>query len=312
MKSTLLRKTTVAAGVLLLGSIALFANPASAHVVYGNALYSPTNVIDPITGVNGVGAVFGNQNRTASSNAGWVAGLNPDTWGDSHNVRFLYFNLASDATIDFTISAFANTPVATGVNAGLTAPTLLNPGYSLYYGAVPNVSHDGGHYASQTPFAPWSPFANSSVVGSDPSSQKWGEFRSNDQTTISASRTINGVPTEVASTMTYTGLFGSSTTNSISGQYTLGPGLYTLVVGGADQAALAALLAAAQAPGGTVAPPAGSTAYSDAYRAYSAQRLPHNFNIAFQVTPVPIPAAVWLFGTGIAGVVALARRRSAA
>jgi hypothetical protein len=112
--------------------------------------------------------------------------------------------------------------------------------------------------------------------------------------------------------MTYTGLFGSSTTNSISGQYTLGPGLYTLVVGGADQAALAALLAAAQAPGGTVAPPAGSTAYSDAYRAYSAQRLPHNFNIAFQVTPVPIPAAVWLFGTGIAGVVALARRRSAA
>lgn len=299
-----------AAALLGIVGLCLSAGQASAHVVFGNSLYSPTNVIDPITGVNGVGAVFGNQNRTATSNAGWVAGLNPDTWGDSHNVRFMYFNLASDATIDFTINAFANTPVATGVNAGLTAPTLLNPAYSIYYGAVPNVSHDGGQYASQTPFAPWSPFATA-AVGTDPNSEKWGEFRSNDQVTMVADRTINGVPSSVASTMTYTGLFGSSDNNTITGHYTLAPGLYTLVVGGADEAALAALLAAAQAPGGTVAPPTGSTAYSDAYRLYSANRLPHNFNIAFQVTPVPIPAAAWLFGTGVVSLIAFARRKRA-
>ena len=307
------RRVILRSAAALLGfvGLCLSAGQASAHVVFGNSLYSPTNVIDPITGVNGVGAVFGNQNRTATSNAGWVAGLNPDTWGDSHNVRMMYFNLDSDATIDFTINAFANTPVATGVNAGLTAPTLLNPGYSIYSGSVPNVSHDGGPYAGQTPFATWSPFANSAAVGSDPNSEKWGEFRSNADVTMSANRTINGVPTDVPGTMTYTGLFGSSATNTITGHYTLAPGLYTLVVGGADEAALAALLATAQAPGGTVAPPTGSTAYSDAYRLYSANRLPHNFNIAFQVAPVPIPAAAWLFGTGVVSLIAFARRRRA-
>ncbi|TKB95053.1 MAG: VPLPA-CTERM sorting domain-containing protein [Nitrospira sp.] len=30
----------------------------------------------------------------------------------------------------------------------------------------------------------------------------------------------------------------------------------------------------------------------------------------FQLTPVPLPAAVWLFGSGVAGLVGLARRRS--
>jgi len=296
-----------AAALLGIVGLCLSGGQASAHVVYGNSLYSPTNVIDPITGVAGVGSTFSNQNRNAASNAGWVAGLNPDTWGDSHNVRFMYFNLASEATIDFTISAFANTPVATGVNAGLTAPTLLNPAYSIYTGAVPNVSHEASTYAGQTTFASWSPFASANpeilAAGGAETPDRWGAFRADSYVTMNNEITTN--------TMAFTGLFGRSDTNSISGQYTLGPGLYTLVVGGADEAALAALLAAAQAPGGTVAPPTGSTAYSDAYRAYSAQRLPHNFNIAFQVTPVPIPAAAWLFGTGVVSLIAFARRRKA-
>lgn len=123
----------VGSAATLLGIVGLCLSPgqASAHVVFGNSLYSDAGIIDPITGVAGVGSQFSNQNRTTTSNAGWVAGLNPDTWGDSHNVRFMYFNLASGATIDFTVNAFANTPVATGVNAGVTAPTLLNPAYSI-------------------------------------------------------------------------------------------------------------------------------------------------------------------------------------
>jgi hypothetical protein len=296
-----------AAALLGIVGLCLSAGQSSAHVVFGNSLYSDASIIDPITGVAGVGSQFSNQNRTATSNAGWVAGLNPDTWGDSHNVRFMYFNLASDATIDFTVNAFANTPVATGVNAGLTAPTLLNPAYSIYTGAVPNVSHDGGHYAGQTTFASWSPFAaeNPAILSADGAvtPDRWGSFRSDSYVTMHSDTTT--------STMAFTGLFGRSDTNTISGHYNLGPGLYTLVVGGADEAALAALLAAAQAPGGTVAPPTGSTAYSDAYRLYSANRLPHNFNIAFQVTPVPLPAAAWLFGSGVVSLIAFARRRRA-
>ena len=278
-----------AGAILGLAVLSLSVGQASAHVVYGNSLFSDASVIDPITGFAGVGSTFSNQNRTVSSNAGWIAGLNATTGGDSHNARHMYFNLAGEATINFTVTALANSNGA----------SLLNPGFSIFSGAVPNVSHDGAPYAGQTPFATWSPFANS-TVGSDPSSQKWGEFRANADVTMAHS---NGT----TSTMTYTGLFGANGTgNTITGTYTLGPGLYTLVVGGANSTDLAALLSHAIATNGDYTTPSGAlTGYQNA-------RLARNFNIQFNVTPVPTPAAVWLFGTGLAGVVALARRRSAA
>lgn len=36
------------------------------------------------------------------------------------------------------------------------------------------------------------------------------------------------------------------------------------------------------------------------------------FNLSVTIQPVPIPAAAWLFGGGLAGLVGLARRRMAA
>ena len=33
------------------------------------------------------------------------------------------------------------------------------------------------------------------------------------------------------------------------------------------------------------------------------------FNTRFEVTPVPVPAAIWLFGSGLLGLVGVARRR---
>ena len=45
---------------------------------------------------------------------------------------------------------------------------------------------------------------------------------------------------------------------------------------------------------------------------YNNARLARNFNIAFSVTPVPLPAAVWLFGSGVVGVIAFARRKMSA
>ena len=35
------------------------------------------------------------------------------------------------------------------------------------------------------------------------------------------------------------------------------------------------------------------------------------FNTRFDVTPVPVPAAVWLFGSGLLGLVGVARRKKA-
>ena len=58
-----------AAALLGIVGLCLSAGQASAHVVFGNSLYSDASIIDPITGVAGVGSQFSNQNRTASSNA---------------------------------------------------------------------------------------------------------------------------------------------------------------------------------------------------------------------------------------------------
>lgn len=288
----------VRSAAVLLGAAGLFMSvgQASAHVVYGNPLFSDSSLIDPITGVAGVGATFSNQDRTVRSNAGWIAGLDATTGGDSHNARFMYFNLAEAQTISFTINATANSNGA----------SLLNPGYSIFSGAVPNVSHDGGYYPGKTTFASWSPFAaeNADILAQPDNGgigERWGDFRANANVTMRADDSI-GNP--IVSTMVYTGLFGANGNgNSISGQYVLGPGLYTLVVGGVNSTDLAALLSHAIATNGDYTNPSGAlTGYNNA-------RLARNFNIQFNLAPVPIPAAVWLFGTGVVSLIALARRK---
>lgn len=264
----------LSAAAVLLACSALSVKQASAHVVYSNPLYADPTITDPLTGFNGAG-LSSPQSRTVSSNTGWAAGQNNTTGGDSHNARFLYFNLAEPQIISFGITS-------TGANS-------LNPGYSIYSGTVPNVSHDGENYTGQTPFAPWSPFA-ASDAGSDPGSEKWGEFRSNANVTMS-----NG--TDVG-TMVYTGLSGSTENlETLNGEHLLGPGLYTLVVGGANSDAATDLLNAYK------------TADTTAIGSLRAQRA---FDITFNVAPVPIPAAAWLFGSGVVSLVALARRRMSA
>ena len=266
----------------LLGAVGLClsAGQASAHVVYGNSLFSDASVIDPVTGVNGVGAAFSSQNRTASSNAGWVGAQSAVTQMDTHNNRFMYFNLAGTATVDFDITA-------TNTNGN----GVLNPGYSIFSGFAPNLSHDGSPYSGQTQFATWSPFAGA-PAGSSSSSSKWGEYRSN------ADFTLANDSAQV-STLTYTGLSGSTGTGTtLHGQYTLGPGVYSLIVGGANTDSLTTLLNAA------IANNSSGTDYTTA-------RLARTFNVAFSVTPVPLPAAAWLFGSGVVSLIAFARRRRA-
>jgi len=301
----------------LLGAVGLFlsAGQASAHVNYGNSLFSDSSLIDPVRPLlpgdvpqYGTGIVNATPGRTVSSNAGWLAGQDANTWGNSHDNRFLYFNLAQASTIDFTI---------TGTNTNGNG--VLNPGYSIFQGVAINSVHDGAlnpasYIGAQTGFASWSPFAsaNSAITanGGTLTTQHWGQYRSNANFTMandgSAATANNAARPPTAFTLTYTGLSGSNGTgNTITGHYDLGPGIYSLVVGGANAADLATLLAAAEATGGdyTTARPE-LTAYNNA-------RLARTFNIAFNVNPVPLPAAAWLFGSGLASVIALARRRSA-
>jgi hypothetical protein len=68
---------------------------------------------------------------------------------------------------------------------------------------------------------------------------------------------------------------------SVSQQFFLNPGLYSIALGGNPAFSL------------------GQTGI-------------HAFNATFDVAAVPVPAAVWLFGSGLAGLVGLARRRMTA
>lgn len=286
-----------ALAAVLVGTLCSFSQ-ASAHVSYGTSLFSDSSIIDPVTNVLGTGIVNAAPDRTVASNAGYLAGIDSTTWANSHDNRFLYFNLAQTSIIDFTITA-------TNTNGN----GLLNPGYSIFEGVLLGAVHDGAivnpdHLASQTGFASWSPFAGANAAilanGGTNTTAHWGLYRSNANVTMS--NNSGGVYT-----INYTGLSGSNGLGTtISGQYTLGPGVYSLVVGGANATALGELLAAAIATNGDY------TTASSALTAYNNARLARTFNIAFNVAPVPLPAAVWLFGSGLAGVVALARRRAVA
>jgi hypothetical protein len=306
----------------LLGAVGLFfsVGQASAHVVYDNgtnkSLYSDSSIIDPVTGVNGTGIVNATPNRTVSSNAGWLAGQNDTTWANSHDNKFLYFNLAQTMNVDFTI---------TGNNTNGNG--LLNPGYSLFSGLAPTLSHDGSvptgnptavaYTQGLTGFADWSPFAGANAAittaGGDPTqTDHWGQYRSDADFTMAND-------TAQVSTLHYLAS-GSTTGNVLTGHYVLGPGAYSLIVGGNNQSDLDTLLNAAIATGGNYCTAVTATctqeqvnaANQTAIATYNAARLARTFAIDFNVAPVPLPAAVYLFGSGLVGIAAFARRRMTA
>lgn len=309
----------------------LAAGAAFAHVGYGSSLYDQST--------NTFGAVS-NFTPTVSSNAGWISGMSNngvnrtgtvDTLADSHNNRHRFFTLTQSSNV--TISVLG-TPNSNGAS-------VLNPGFSLFSGTVPLSSHDGvadtfgmtpiAQATMQTPahfaylgtvpaYATWSPFfdAMDEVVANgggavDAGGPNWGVYRADGDITMGNQGGLVG-------TINYTGISvgdgrnGDVQDNVVSWSGILGPGTYSLIIGGSRLDDLAALFTEVQngTPNGCteVSSTCNGTAYSTAY---ANLRMARNMFISMtvdgNVSPVPVPAAVYLFGAGLVGLVGLARRK---
>jgi len=369
------------------GLLALFALAASgaalAHVGYGSSLYTGAGAYDPIANTIGTGAYGGaaNFNSTVASNGGFIAGLDPYTLGNSHDVRFRYFVLSEASTVSFTVTGLANSPVSGNANPYLNGitPGTLNPAFSLYSGVVPASAHEGvgdiGNVATfpavatylttASDFASWSPFAGVNAVrggaaAGTPANPTglWGVFDSdgnwtignNGQFTDTSNSATNpaqppgangpylgslGVP-KIA-TATYLGISvadaaaGASfvdslhnpdphavtgadgvVDNAVSWSGVLGPGVYTLAIGGAGLADYASLFSHVQSSSGGLDTTAMCGA-TTCVNLYAADRLARGVSITnFTVAAVPEPATVQMLVAGMLLLGAAGVRRVAA
>lgn len=349
---------------LILGSIsaaalALVAGTASAHVGYGSSLYDQSTNTWGTVGGNGFNPTVSSNAGWLSgmSNNGVNRTGAVDTMADSHNNRFRFFSLSETSNVSITVTGTANSFVP---GLGLT-PSTLNPGFSLFSGTVPAGSHDGvgdlnglnaatiaamqspamvgasvgnpdgGHLNNVPAFATWSPFfdAMDEIIPEgggavDAGGPNWGVYQSDGNVTMGNN---NGQ----VSTMTFTGFAvgdghnGDVQDNRITWSGTLGPGIYSLVIGGASQTDLESLFTEVQQ--GT---PIGCTGVSTScngtnfgnpsnpsnpaltdpyFKLRGARNMHISMSVNGDVSPVPVPAAVYLFGTGLIGLAGMARRK---
>ncbi|NWF72266.1 MAG: hypothetical protein HXY51_04350 [Nitrospirae bacterium] len=329
---------------LILGSLSavalmLAAGAASAHVGYGSSLYDGTNFgsfnnFVPTVSSN-AGWISGMSNNGVNRTA------TVDTLADTHNNRFRFFTLTAPSSVSITVTGTANSNGASLLNpgfslfsgqvpagshdgvadlSGLTPAQIATLQSPAMVGAAANTPGDGGYLQSVPAYATWSPFfdASDEVIAEgggavDFGGLNWGVYQSDGNVTM-------GNQGGLVSTMTYTGLSvgdgynGDTLDNSVTWSGNLAAGTYSLVIGGNSLSDLTSLFTAVQAgvPNGCVgvSTSCNGTTYG---QAYTDARLARNMLISMDVngnaSPVPVPAAVYLFGTGLVSLVGLARRK---
>lgn len=338
-----MRNKSLIVGSLSALALTLAAGVASAHVGYGSSLYDGTNFgalnnFTPTVSSN-AGWISGMSdngvNRTATV----------DTLADSHNNRFRSFTLTAPSTVSITVTGTANSNGASVLNPGFSLFTGLVPASShdgvgdlnglsgpaitalqtpAMVGTAANTPGDGGYLQGQPAFATWSPFFDAmdeiTAEGGgavDAGGANWGVYQADGNFTMGNNNGLVSTAAFVANSAVGDGHNGDTLDNQVTWSGNLAAGTYSLVIGGTSASDLSSLFTAVQA--GT---PNGCTGVSTACNGttygtdYTNLRLARNMFIEMSVngnvSPVPVPAAVYLFGSGLIGLAGMARRKMAA
>jgi hypothetical protein len=225
-----------------------------------------------------------------------------------------------------------------------------NPAFSIFKGLATQSSHEGGignttlsnnlpGYINWSPYAAGNPVSGTTIATYNSGSARdssnpnvpyvgggtWGAYRSNgdwvagrdisataefgDGVRIGTDQTLGGDNVRVLDYLDSASSAPGSHTVTWSGE--LGPGDYSIWVGGTNSANAAqqilnyqTLLAATNA-NDALAIAAANTAISNLRKNYG-------FSIQTTVAAVPVPGAIWLFGSALAGFVGFGRRKTTA
>ncbi len=205
---------------------------------------------------------------------GWIDGTDANL-GDSHQVSFFAFQLNGDSLVNITM---------TGANE-----LGLNPAFTLYRGLLPGQAHDDTGFDPLNPVDSVTFLPIQSPVDDGVTTDAFGR--------VSPFRdTVNN---------TYEGQFNALGTWSMATDSSVW-GVIEYLTHKNDTAGNESLLGYFL-PAGSYTIVAGGAACNDAGAGCTGPFI--NGTVSVNASPVPVPAALYLFGTGLIGLAGLARRR---
>lgn len=213
---------------------------------------------------------------------GWIAGTNPSL-GDSHNVSFFKFHLNQDSSVNITMTSTQN-------ELG------LNPAFTLYAGLMGDLAHD------DTAFDPLNP------VDGPPSFNKIASPVDDGVTTDALGRVS---PFRDTANSDFEGQFNALGSWSMASDPEDG-GVWRVIeylTHKNDTAGNESLLDYFLPAGDYTIIASGAACNTTALSCTSPLI---TGIVSLNASPVPVPAAMYLFGTGLAGLAGLARRQQKA
>lgn len=250
--------------IAIAGLAALFAAPALAHIGYKKDF----GMLD------GVITTGGSFTSSATSNAGWADAADNSTgdallWGDSHKSAAFLFVLTNTASVTFSVVGNASVGGATG--------GALLPGFSIYEGKASTVPRDPNQTSADYDTSAASKAYRETLPGG--SAAYSGVWNALGNWKVGGDGDTPGDFSQLSS-FTYKGSAAAAgTATTATGSFLLGPGTYSVFVGGNN--------------------------YGD-----YGNPLKYGFNVNLSVAAVPEPETYALLLAGLGLMSTIARRRS--